>query len=315
MSRALPRRRALALVAAVAVLPRRSRAQTTIPIRLGAGLDDGLTPVLYAMHSGIFERHGLDVTITSSSNGAALAAAVAGGSVDIAKSALMSLLAAYAHGVRFKIVAGGTIYDPKAPTDELVVLAESSFRVARDLTGKTIAVSTLQSLDQMAIQAFVDRRGGRSSSVRFVELQYSAMLAALQQGRADGASIANPVLQNVLESGRVRSLGAPYSALGSGFLEAAWFCSDAFVHDNREAARRFGEAVREAAAYTNLHHEETASLLAGYAKIDPAVIRKMKRDTIAVGVPTVTSIQPCIDAAYKYGYINAPFVAKALLIS
>jgi NitT/TauT family transport system substrate-binding protein len=314
MAVALRRREALALVAAFAAVPSGAGAQT-IPIRLGAGLDDGLTPVLFAMRDGIFKRLGLDVSITSSSNGAALAAAVAGGSVDIAKSALMSLLAAYAHSVRFKIVAGGTIYDPKAPTDELVVLTGSPIRSAGDLSDKTIAVATLQSLDQMAIQADIDQHGGRSSGVRFIELQYSAMPAALRQGRADAASIANPALQNVLESGQVRSLGAPYSSLGSGFLEAAWFCSDDFVAKHPGVARRFGEAVREAAAYTNTHHDETALLLADYAKMDPAVIKKMKRDTIAVGPPTATSIQPCIDAAYKYGYIAARFAAKALLIS
>ena len=310
----LARRSALALIAAAAAAAPRPGAAATA-VRLGASLDDGLTPVLYALQAGIFARQGLDVTVIPSLNGAALAAAVAGGSMDIAKSALMSLLTAYAHGVRFKIVAGGTIYDPKTPTDALCVTAASPIRSPGDLSGKTVAVGTLKSLDQMSIQALIDEHGGKSSGVRFIELQYSAMLTALEQGRADCASIANPILQDVLDSGKARSIGAPYDALGSGFLEAAWFCSADFAQRNADTARRFGAAFREAAAYTNVHHDETIPLLAAYAKLDPDVIRKMNRDTIATGNVAPGAIQPCIDAAYKYGYIAAPFAAQALLVA
>jgi NitT/TauT family transport system substrate-binding protein len=285
-----------------------------MPIRLGAGLDDGLTPVLYAQQSGIFKRNGLDISVVSSSNGAALAVAVAGGSIDIAKSALMSLIAAYAHGVHLKIVAGGTIYDPKSPTDELLVLPDSPIRSPADLTGKIVAVGTLQSLDQMATQMLIDKAGGKSSTVRFIELRYSAMLSSLQAGRADCVSMANPILQNVLESKSARSIGAPYDALGSGFLEAAWFCSDRFATENPAAAQRFGAALRTAAEYTNTHHDETVALLADYAKVDPDVIRKMKRDTNATRPAAAQAIQPCIDAAAKYNYITAPFAAEELLL-
>jgi NitT/TauT family transport system substrate-binding protein len=301
------------LIPAAAVMPRRACAQS-MPIRLGAGLDDGLTPVLYAQQSGIFKRFGLDVSVVSSSNGAALAVALAGGSIDIAKTALMSLIAAYAHGVRLKIVAGGTIYDPKSPTDQLCVLPDSPIRSPADLTGKIVAVGTLQSLDQMATQMLIDKAGGKAATVRFIELRYSAMVSALQAGRADCASMANPILQNALESRSARSIGAPYDALGAGVLIAAWICSDQFAQQDPAAAQRFGAALRAAAEYTNTHHDETAGLLADYAKVDPDVIRKMKRDTIATHPAAASAIHPCIDAAYKYGYITVPFAAEELLL-
>lgn len=308
------RRRTLLAVMAAAAAPLAAPAQMPIPLRLGASLDDGLSPVLYGLHAGIFARRGLDVTLTSATNGAALAAAIAAGAVDVAKSAMMSLLAAYAHGVRFKIVAGGTVWDTKAPTIELCVLASSAIRTPADLSDKTIAVGTLQSLDQMATQALVDQQGGRSGTMRFIEMPFSAMLGALQHGRADCASIANPVLQNVLESRQARTIGSSYDALGNGFLEAAWFCSAPFAERNHDTAERFADAFREAAAYTNAHHDATVPLLAAYAKLEPDVIRKMKRDTIATGPPAAAAIQPCIDAAAKYGYIAASFNAKELLL-
>jgi ABC-type nitrate/sulfonate/bicarbonate transport system substrate-binding protein len=140
------------------------------------------------------------------------------------------------------------------------------------------------------------------------------MLEALEQGRADGATIANPILQDVLASGKARSIGAIYDALGSGFLEAGWFCSESYAARNADAVRRFFAAMREAATYTNVHHDETIDLLAAYAKLPAAVIRTMNRDTIATSLQPA-AIQPCIDAAYKYGYIASPFRAGELLVS
>src|SRR5579863_1039614 len=61
-----------------AMRPLQARAQTLTTVRVGAGLDDGLTPLLYALHVGMFKKAGLDVQLQSSSNGAVLAAAVAG---------------------------------------------------------------------------------------------------------------------------------------------------------------------------------------------------------------------------------------------
>jgi hypothetical protein len=68
------------------LFPAAASAQASIPLHVGASLDDGLTPVLYAIKAGIFKRNGLDVTLTASANGAALAAAVSvGGEIDAAR--------------------------------------------------------------------------------------------------------------------------------------------------------------------------------------------------------------------------------------
>jgi NitT/TauT family transport system substrate-binding protein len=311
----LDRRSALALLGAGAagLSGGRAAAQTATPVRLGASLDDGVTPALYALESGIFKRMGLDVALTRSTSGAALAVAVAGGSIDIAKSALMSIITAYAHGIHFKVVAGAAVYNAKAPTDLLCVLKSSPIRTPADLKG-VVAVSSLQSLEQMSIQSAIDQHGGNSANVHFIELPFVGMFGALQQGRADAASIGNPILQSVIDSNAVRSLGDPYAALGDGFLEAGWFCTEQYARDQADSVQRFSAAMREAATYTNAHHDATVTLLADFAKMSPDVIRRMNRLTNATTL-TPAAIQTSIDAAYKYGYISTSFSAAELLLS
>lgn len=314
---AVGRRRALELTGASLLtfaVPAIARAQAVLPVHVGASLDDGLTPVLYALKAGIFKRIGLDVTLTSASSGAALAAAVAGGSVDIAKSALMSLISAHTHGVDFKLMAGAVTYTTGVQTVQLCTLKAGGIASPADLNGKTVVVDSLQSLNQMATQAMIDQRGGNSSTVRFIELPSASMLGALETGRADAASIANPMLQVVLETGKLRSFGDPYDAIGKRFLIAGWFCTQAFATLNPVVVRRFGAAVREAAAYTNGHHDETVPIVAEYSGLDPDVLRKMHRDTNATELDP-REVQPAIDAAYKYKFINRTFEAKELLVS
>jgi NitT/TauT family transport system substrate-binding protein len=295
-------------------LPTAVRAQSLLPVHVGASLDDGLTPVLYAYKTGIFTRNGLDVTLTSASSGAALAAAVAGGSVDIAKSALMSLLSAHMHGIDFKLLAGAVLYTSGTQTVQLCALKTGTIASPADLNGKTVIVDALQSLNQMATQATIDRAGGNSSTVRFIELTPASMLGALETGRADAASIVNPILQAVLDTGKVRTFGDPYDAIGKRFLIAGWFCTASFASRNPVLIKRFAAAVREAALYTNSHHDETVPIIAEYAGLDPDVVRKMHRDTNATDLDP-REVQPAIDAAYKYKFISKIFDAKELLVS
>lgn len=312
---AVDRRRSLLLAGsalALGALPARARAQTLIPVHVGASIDDGLTPLLYALKTGIFRRNGLDVNLTSASNGAYLATAVAGGALDIGKSALLPLINAHLHGIHFKLLAGADVYKKGQLSDQIIVLRDGPIRSLADMVGKTVALATLQSLDQMATEASIDQHGGNSSSCRYIEIAAAAIFEALVSGRADLASIAAPVVQAALATGKMRSFGNPYEALGTRLLIAGWFCTEAYAEQNPAVVHAFASSVDEAAAYTNVHHEETIPIVSAYTGISPDVLRQMRSDTNATSL-NPKYIQPAIDAAYKYKFIPATFVASEMI--
>lgn len=315
MPLAIARRRAVLVLGAQALaasLPRGARAQGVTTVRIGAAVSDDMTPALYALQAGLFKRAGLDVTLQIANSGAALAAAVAGGSVDIAKSTLLALITAHAHGVPFKLVAAGGEFDAAAPTGELVVLTTSAIKSPGDLGAKTVAMTSLRALDQLATEALVDQHGGDSSTIKFVEMQSTVMLPALEQGSIDAASIPNPVLQAVLETGKARAIGDPYDAFGKRFMITGWFCTESFATQNPTTVQRFTEALRQATLYTNAHPADTVDLLAAYTHIDPAVIRKMNRLTCATSIDR-GDVQRIIDSAVKYKFIERGFSVDELL--
>ena len=78
------RRTALAALGALALAPTPVAAQTTpVPIHAGHPPTETAAPALYAIRAGLFERAGIALTIDKMSSGAAVAAAVAGGGLDL----------------------------------------------------------------------------------------------------------------------------------------------------------------------------------------------------------------------------------------
>jgi NitT/TauT family transport system substrate-binding protein len=283
-------------------------------LRLASSPDDDVTPVLYAQQAGLFARAGLNVDLSRMNNGAAVTAAVAGGSIDIGKSSLVPLLAAHVHGLPFTLVAPAGVWSTSAPVTATLVLKNSSIASARDLAGKTVSASSLKDLMAMSTQIWIDQHGGDSSAIRFVELPSPAVLTALAEGRVDAATVTNPNLAQALASGKVRVLSHPEDAIAGRFLLAAWFANDTFIAKNRGVVERFVAVLREAVRYTNAHHAETVPLVAAFTGIDPATVATMTR---ATGTATLDprEIRPVIEVAVKYKIIDRAFDPQEFLLS
>ena len=122
---------------------------------------------------GFFKKAGFDVEITSVSSGPTIAAGVASGTFDFAQVNVPSLVSAHDKGIAFTMVAPAGLYSDRAVTTALVVSSASPYHTAKDLTGKTIAVNALTGIQQIASEAWLDKNGGDSTSVKFVELSIS----------------------------------------------------------------------------------------------------------------------------------------------
>jgi ABC-type amino acid transport substrate-binding protein len=66
----------------------------------------------------------------------------------------------------------------------------------------------------IAARVRIDANGGDSSTVKFVELPFSAVLAALEAGRIDAGVTAKPFLGQAIKSGRGRSVGDLQAGFG-----------------------------------------------------------------------------------------------------
>ena len=305
-----------AFVAGAAAAPfveRPARAQNAAAtVRVGAALDDQSTPLLYAEHAGLFAKAGLSVQIERMTSGAAIAAAIAGGSLQIGKASMMNLVTAHARGLPFALIAPAGLYRSEAPDGGLIVGARSTVRGAKDLGGKIVAVASLNDLNAIATQEWVDRQGGDARSVSFVELSPSAVPVALERGRVDGATLWNPVMTDAIASGRARFAAPVFDAIAGRYQVAAWFADASWIANNRATAERFAEAMHEANLYVGAHESETAPLIASFIGVDPTAFARMNRSLPAAYLDA-REIEPVVAAALKYKVIAKPFRAEELI--
>ena len=287
-------------------------AQTLTTIHVGMpGADDG-TPMLYAIHSGLLRRAGIEIDITPAQSGAAVSAAVAGGAVQLGISSLVPLVGAHAHGLSFQLIVPAAVYTSEAPYAAMVVKKDGPIRTARDLNGKTVTSSALRDLIATSNLAWIDQNGGDSATVKTVELPQSAILPAVDEGRVDAGTLLEPRLSEALDSGKVRILGKSFDAYGKHFVISGWFATAEYISRNQDLVQRFARALRESNAYCNSHHAETAPLLAEFSKVDVKTVEHSTR--VAYGdVLDLKEIQNVIDVSAKYKVIEKRFEAREMV--
>jgi NitT/TauT family transport system substrate-binding protein len=304
----------LALGAAV-LAPRAVRAQTPPPLRrltVASAQDSDAVCCLYAEEAGLFRKSGLDVTLTPNASGAAVAAAVTGGAVDIGKSSLTALITAYSKGIPIVLIAPSALYNVDSPVTGTIVRADSPLKRARELNGKTVAVQSVRGSLQLATMAWVDRDGGDSGTLRFLELPPAAGLIALDSGRVDAVTLANPYLTQALDAKKARVLGWSSEAIAKRFLLTAYFTTKTFAAQNADVVTRFAQALAASALYLNTHETETAGLVARFTGALPDSVAKIPRETFAT-VLDPRDVQPYIDVSVKYKFIPEHIDAAALL--
>jgi len=291
------------------LLPTRPASAADVIRVIGLPIDTGLE-VQYAQAAGIVDKSGLSVQVQNLYAGAAVQAAIAGGAADVGLTNVSSLAIARDKGLPVVMIASAALYSSKAPTSVLMVASDSALKTAADLNGKTIAVNGLKSISQLGPQAWIDKNGGDSSTVKFIDMPFAEMPQALATHRIDAALIAEP--QATQARGQARVFADPYDAIGSRFMITCWFSTAQWVAANTDLARRFAAMIYRAAAWCNTHRAQTGVVLIGVTKLDLSIARTMPRVDFAEN-PDLPALKPHLDAAFKYGLIAKPVQPEDLL--
>jgi NitT/TauT family transport system substrate-binding protein len=305
------------IAAAVAVLlaiPCTLPAQTVkapLTLHVGAIPSEVAGELFYGIDTGIFKKDGLDVEIQFFNNGSAIAAAVASGALDLGLSDMMSVISAHSRGVPFVYAAPGLLSTIKAPTFGLLVPGGSTIRDGKDFDGKSMAVSGLRNIAQIAASAWIDANGGDSKTVRFVEVPFPALVPALAQGTIDSSVANEPWMTLATDKGN-RLIFMEKGALAPAFLLSGWVTTRDWTTKNPDALKRFAGAIREIAVWANKNPQASTPILAKYTKLDIGVVTRMHRGEFAERFAP-GYVQPVIDAAARYGAIAAPFPAAAII--
>jgi NitT/TauT family transport system substrate-binding protein len=312
----LRRNTALALVAGGIFAGARAveaGAQELPLVRIGTNPIDALGEAYYGTESGIFRNAGLNAVVTTTPNGSTTAQAVIAGDLDVGLANIVTVAAGVAHGIPLQMLAPAALYSTKHAYSALCCAKSSPLASAKDLIGQTCAVSTLNDFNQLGIEAWLEKNGVPPTKVKFVELKFAEMGAALARGTVAAATISEPALTASLNSGQARVFADVYTAIAPEFANIVWFTTKGWLQKNPDTAKRLVSGIYATARWANTHLPETAEMIAKIAKIDMPTVTGMRRAFFATG-PDPKYVQAPLDYAFRFG-LTARAVTTAEFIA
>jgi ABC-type nitrate/sulfonate/bicarbonate transport system substrate-binding protein len=189
---------------ALGALPLRTAAQSLTTVNVGATSSDDMAPILYGQKAGIFRKYGLDVQANKMTAGVAAAQALVAGTFDLGKASVTTILSGHEKGIPFSIVSEAFLNNAQDPSSAFIVLKDSPIQTGKDFNGQLVASAGLGDIGTMALSAWVDQHGGDAKTIKFVEIPFPAVGAAIEAGRVAAGVASNPNLAVTLAAGKVR---------------------------------------------------------------------------------------------------------------
>jgi NitT/TauT family transport system substrate-binding protein len=265
-----------------------------------------VAPVYLGVQKGFFKEQKLTIKPQLAEGGAAIVPAVVSGEDQIGFSNVTSLIIAGSKNLPVQIIAqgdaGGASPTAKEAYDAVLVKGGSSLRSPKDLEGKTIAVNTLQNVGPLTINTALEQKGVDYKKVKYVEVPFPDMNAALDAGRVDAIWVVEPFVTQGLGQG-ARPLLYPIEQTAPNFTVATYFASKSYIEKNGDVVDRFVRAINKSLEYAQSHPEEVRKIVLTYTKIPAPAAQKMVLPmwSAELGRPT---IEKTAQLAEKYGFVK-----------
>ena len=290
-----------------------SGAPETTQVTVGVIPIVDVAPIYLGDEQGFFEERGIELELVQAQGGAAIVPAVLSGEYQFGFSNVTSLLLARSRNLPLKVVAAGnsTTGDPKDDIGALLVPADSPIQTPADLDGKTVAINTAKNISDTVVRESARKAGGDPASIKFTELGFPDMPAAIAAERVDAAFVLEPFKSVALKAG-AREISAPYADTAEDLLIAAYFTSEQTLKSDPELVDRFTEAMNESLEYAAANEEEARQVLTTYTKIDPALIPELTLPTWNTDIDA-SRMEQLADLALEDGLVTEAVPVEDLM--
>jgi NitT/TauT family transport system substrate-binding protein len=263
-----------------------------------------VAPLYLGMEKGFFKEENLEIEPQLAEGGAAIVPSVVSGDYQFGFSNVTSLIIAASKNLPVQIVSqgvlGGTAKDDA--WDGVVVPKGSDIKAPKDFEGKSVAVNTLNNIGPLAMNNSMEKAGADYTKIKYVEVPFPDMNAALEAGRVDAAWEVEPAFSGGKAAGG-KAIMNPYEETAPNLTVATYFAAKDYIGKNGDVVERFKRAIEKSLDYASQNPDEVREVIGTYTEIPPEVLDKItlpqwKRD---LNVPT---IELNAELSEKYGFIE-----------
>lgn len=282
--------------------------KTTVTIGVGGGTYGA------ALTTDAFAANGLQLVQKQVNSGAAAIPLLLNGQLQFTAADSVGALTAISKKVPLVIVAMAATGGSSAETDATAVMVkgDSALRSAHDLEGKKVAVNGIGNTAQLSAAAAIDKLGGDSTKVKFVETPPTTMNAAVANGTIDAAVLSEPGIAQGKALG-LRSLLSPVSEALPAAPLFVYVTSQSYLDQHRDVVDKFARAMASANTYCAQHPQFVRDFAAKVQKMAPADAATFTLPVFDPPTVQKPALQKVLDLMVKYKTISAPVdVDKAI---
>jgi len=234
-----------------------------------------VAPLYLGNQKGFFAEQNLDLAIQNTQGGAEAVPGVVSGQFQFAFANMISLLLGHAKGLPLKVVAAGNFSTGK-PEDfgGIIVPAGSAVKTMNDLEGKTLAVNQINNIGGVTVRAAMRKASGDPDKIKFIEVPFPQMPAALGEKRVDAAWVVEPFL-TVARGQGATVLDWNFADTAPSLMIAAYFTTRDYAQANPDIVKRFTAAINKSLSYAAAHPDEARAILLIYTKIEKPTADKL----------------------------------------
>lgn len=274
-----------------------------VPVTIGTLPIVATSALWYGVERGIFEEHGLDVTVDTGVGSETMVAATLAHEVDFVTLNSVAVMAALDAGVPIQVASGYSRAVEDGDEDISAVLAkpDSGIADAGDLAGRTVAVNTVNSAGTLTIAEAVRAAGGDPEAIDFVEIRYPDMLRALEAGDVDAIWEVEPFIT---------------IAQGNGAQVVSWNFAESVpglstqimvtaADQDREVLERFTAALTDVLEAAQGDEAGLRELLVEKLEMDPALAERVRMERFSTQI-NLDALGTLAQLAHDDGLVSKP---------
>lgn len=274
------------LTAALAMLVFCSAANAQQPtkMRLGFTGSAGFVSVMIAKDHGFFEKRGLDVEMVFMTKGSIIVPSILGGSLEAGTLTAPSLIRSVEAKMDLVILSATNVNSPSDTTSRLALRNGLTISNPKDLEGKKIGAAGIGGVLDTVFRQWALDRGVDPKKLTFLEVGFPQMGDMLKSGKIDAATVSEPFLSRLVESGSGQAGINYFADFPDGMLLGGFVVKRSWAEANRAAALAFREAVRDAVALLQKDPTVAYASLEKHLKLPSDVVKKLPRVKAVVDV-------------------------------